>query len=151
MDIGHKVSEVAMYTDFNALARLKAEATNQTNESGSSETNKKVASQIEAMFFQMVLKSMREAQSLGDSAESDQTRFYQDMFDKQITLEIAQNSSTSGNGLAAMIEKQLSGPVPSNANGDIVNTVPPTEKIELIRNQIAHSLLMSDEFDGGKE
>jgi len=151
MDIGHKVSDAAMYTDFNALARLKADATNQTDPDKTDETNKKVAGQIEAMFFQMVLKSMREAQSIGDSAESDQTRFYQDMFDKQITLEIAQNSSSSGNGLAAMIEKQISGPVSSNTNDDIANTALPTEKIELIRSQIAHSLSMSDEFDGGKE
>ncbi len=149
MDIGYKLSDAAMYTDFNALARLKAEASNPGDATQSNETNKKVAGQIEAMFFQMVLKSMREAQSIGESAESDQTRFYQDMFDKQITLEIAHNSSASGNGLAAMIEKQISGGVSQN------NEVPQVEaaanNLELIRNQINHSLLVQHERVGNQE
>jgi len=149
MDIGYKVSEAAMYTDFNALARLKAEAADQSDANKSKETTKKVASQIEAMFFQMVLKSMREAQSVGDSAESDQTRFYQDMFDKQITQEIAHNSIASGNGLAAMIEKQLSGTV--NENNEIMQPEGAVNNLQLIRNQINRSLLIQTERSGNKE
>ncbi|VAW54182.1 Flagellar protein FlgJ [peptidoglycan hydrolase] [hydrothermal vent metagenome] len=138
-----------MYTDFNALARLKAEAADQSDANKSKETTKKVASQIEAMFFQMVLKSMREAQSVGDSAESDQTRFYQDMFDKQITQEIAHNSIASGNGLAAMIEKQLSGTV--NENNEIMQPEGAVNNLQLIRNQINRSLLIQTERSGNKE
>jgi len=149
MNIGHKVSDAAMYTDFNALARLKAEASDQSDASKSNETTKKVASQIEAMFFQMVLKSMREAQSIGDNSESDQTRFYQDMFDKQITQEIAHNSSTSGNGLAAMIEKQISGTV--NENREVTHNEKAVENLELIRNQINRSLLMQHKPEASEE
>jgi len=149
MDIGYKVSDAAMYTDFNALARLKAEASDQSDVNKKTETTKKVASQIEAMFFQMVLKSMREAQSIGDSADSDQTRFYQDMYDKQITLEIAHNSSANGNGLAAMIEKQISGPV--SANSESLQPDAAVNNLELIRNQINRSLLIQHEHDGSKE
>ncbi len=149
MDIGYKLSDAAMYTDFNALARLKAEAANQSNDNKSNETTKKVASQIEAMFFQMVLKSMREAQSIGDSAESDQTRFYQDMFDKQITLEIAHNSSANGNSLAAMIEKQISGGI--NQNSEVNQSEAAVNNLELIRNQINRSILMQHEREGSQE
>ena len=149
MDIGHKVSEAAMYTDFNALARLKAEAANQTDPEKSNETTKKVAKQIEAMFFQMVLKSMREAQSIGESAESDQTRFYQDMYDKQITQEIAHNSSASGNGLASLIEKQIAGTV--GEPSEMTHSDAAANNLELIRNQINRSLLIQHESDGSKE
>ncbi len=149
MDIGYKLSDAAMYTDFNALARLKAEASNQSDASQSTETTKKVASQIEAMFFQMVLKSMREAQSIGDSAESDQTRFYQDMFDKQITLEIAHNSSANGNSLAAMIEKQISGGISQNSETNQAEAA--ANNLELIRNQINRSLSIQAERDGSQE
>ena len=151
MDIGHKVSDAAMYTDFNALARLKAEASasGQNDVEKSNETTKKVASQIEAMFFQMVLKSMREAQSIGENTESDQTRFYQDMFDKQITQEIAHNSSANGNGLAAMIEKQISGTV--NESSEAIQIDAAVSNIELVRNQINRSFLMQHEHDGSKE
>ena len=149
MDIGYKVSDAAMYTDFNALARLKAEAADQSDANKSKETTKKVAGQIEAMFFQMVLKSMREAQSIGESAESDQTRFYQDMYDKQITQEIAHNSSVSGNGLAAMIEKQIAGTA-SNIS-EVNQSEAAVNNLELIRNQINRSLLIQNELDGSKE
>ena len=151
MNIGHKVSDAAMYTDFNALARLKADVTNQSDPEKTNETNKKVAGQIEAMFFQMVLKSMREAQSIGESAESDQTRFYQDMFDKQITLEIANNSSTSGNGLAAMIEKQISGSVNAHSNSELAQENHTVNNIELIRNQINHTLSIQNDIEGSQE
>ncbi len=151
MNIGHKASDAAMYTDFNALARLKAEAANQTDPDKEKETTKKVAGQIEAMFFQMVLKSMREAQSIGDSTESDQTRFYQDMYDKQITLEIANNSRNDGSSLAAMIEKQISGPVSSSAGSETIKTEPAVQNIELIRNQIHRSLSIQHDIDGSQE
>jgi len=149
MDTGYKVSDAAMYTDFNALARLKAEAADQSDANKSNETTKKVAGQIEAMFFQMVLKSMREANSIGDSAESDQTRFYQDMFDKQITQEIAHNSSVNGNGLGAMIEKQISGTVSENT--EVTQSQAAANNLELIRNQINRSLLIQNERDGSQE
>ncbi|HHJ35448.1 MAG TPA: hypothetical protein ENJ87_06760, partial [Gammaproteobacteria bacterium] len=143
--IGHNISNAAVYTDFNALSRLKADAAQQSGPGKdiekSEETNKKVSGQIEAMFFQMVLKSMRDAQSVGDSPESDQTRFYQDMFDKQITLELSQNNG-NGTGLATMIERQISG-----VDRTRIPDGPATENIELIRNQINRSLNLNGQSD----
>jgi flagellar protein FlgJ len=62
------------------------------------------AKQFEALFIQQMLKSMRDA-SLADGAfDSDEGRMYLDMFDKQISLTMAQGK---GFGLADMLVKQL--------------------------------------------
>jgi flagellar protein FlgJ len=90
-----------IYTDFSGLAQLRAQASEK-----SPEANKAVAKQFEALFLQMMLKSMREAGQSIDSGDSDQTRFYQDMFDKQIALDLA---SGQGIGLASIVERQLGG------------------------------------------
>ena len=103
-------ASAGIYTDFDGLTRLKAEASEQTPES-----KKEVARQFEALFIQIMLKSMRDASQLSESTDGDQTRFYQDMYDKQIALDLA---SGSGIGLAAVIERQLGGDVaasPSSA------------------------------------
>ncbi len=53
-----------------------------------------------------MLKAMRDASQLSESTDSDQTRFYQEMFDKQIALELA--TKGEGTGLATMLERDLS-------------------------------------------
>lgn len=65
---------------------------------------KSAARQFEALFLQMVLKSMRDATPREGMFDSDQTRMYESLLDQQM----AQVMSTKGGaGLAAMIEKQL--------------------------------------------
>ena len=65
---------------------------------------KSAAQQFEALFLQMVLKSMRDATPREGMMDSDQTRMYESLFDQQL----AQVMSAKGNvGLAALIEKQL--------------------------------------------
>ena len=65
-----------------------------------------MAQQFESLFTKMMLKSMREATSFGDSLfGSDQQDFYQDMFDDQLSLEL---SKGKGLGLADMLVRQLS-------------------------------------------
>lgn len=62
------------------------------------------AQQFEAMFLQMVLKSMRDATPQDGLLDSDASRFYTSMLDQQL----AQNmSSGKGLGLARLIEQQL--------------------------------------------
>lgn len=66
-----------------------------------------VARQFEAVFTQMLIKSMRDASFGGgilDSAQSDQWR---DMFDNQIALSLANDGK--GMGIAAMLVRQLGG------------------------------------------
>ena len=102
-----KLASPAAYTDFSALADLRASATS-TSSAKKAEANREVAKQFEALFIQMMLKSMRDATYINKEGESDQTRFYQDMFDKQIALDLA-NREQGGIGLAKVMQQQLSG------------------------------------------
>ncbi|MCE5231800.1 MAG: flagellar assembly peptidoglycan hydrolase FlgJ [Mizugakiibacter sp.] len=100
------------YTDFAGLDRLKAAA--KRNDSGALA---KTAQQFEALFTQMLLKSMREA-SPGDGLfDSEQTRAYQQMFDQQLAVSLS--NSGHGLGIAAMLMRQLGGaaaPAPDGAS-----------------------------------
>jgi flagellar protein FlgJ len=77
---------------------------------------KEAAKQFESLFTQMLLKSMREAnKSFGESMfESEQTEFYQDMFDDQMAVHLSQGR---GLGLADMLVRQLQGGVGGGIEG----------------------------------
>ncbi len=63
-----------------------------------------VAEQVDAVFLQMMLKSMREAaRDVGDH-ESEQLGMYQSMFDDQVALAV---SARGGLGLGALVARQL--------------------------------------------
>jgi flagellar protein FlgJ len=63
--------------------------------------------------MQMMVKSMRQA-SLGEGImDSDQSRFYRDMYDQQLALHLAESG---GLGLAEVIKRQLSG---NNESADL--------------------------------
>jgi peptidoglycan hydrolase FlgJ len=64
-----------------------------------------VAQQVEALFLQMMLKSMRDAGS-SNNPDSNEMNMYQDMFDKQVALTISQHQDL---GIGAMLKRQLSG------------------------------------------
>lgn len=89
-----------VYTDFHGFTEMRREAREQ-----SSESVKQVAKQFESLFVQMMLKSMRDAVPEGGLFNSNQEKLYRDMFDKQLSMNIA---SGQGVGLAAVIERQLS-------------------------------------------
>jgi len=95
------LSAAGVYTDFQGLAKLRAEARRD-----SPEALRAVAEQFEALFMQMMLKNMRAA-SFGDELfGSDQMDFYQGMFDQQLSLTL---SKKQGMGLADMLVRQLGG------------------------------------------
>src|SRR6185369_3472852 len=88
------------YTDLSGLSALKRDAKAQ-----SPEAIRKVAQQFEGIFTKMVLSSMRQA-NFGDQLfGSDQTEFYQGMFDDQLSVEMTKGK---GLGLADMLVQQLS-------------------------------------------
>ena len=87
------------YTDLNGLAGLK-------NAPNSPETVKAVSEQVEALFLQMMLKSMRDAASADGELDSNETSMYQDMFDKQVALTLAKRQDLS---IARLFERQLGG------------------------------------------
>ncbi len=105
-----------IYTDLSSFSRMRKEAQNNPEK-----TLKTVARQFESLFMQMMLKSMRDA-SFGDPVfDTSQSRFYQDMFDKQLSLNLSQGR---GIGLAEMLEKQLHGSLHKPAAS---TPVPPAE------------------------
>lgn len=96
-----------VYTDVQGLSGLRRKA-----QQNSPDAVREAAKQFEAVFLQMMLKSMRDA-SPGDGSlmDSDQSRFYRDMFDQQIALTLAQQGQL---GLSNAIARQLgSDPAPS--------------------------------------
>ncbi|MDP1615409.1 MAG: flagellar assembly peptidoglycan hydrolase FlgJ, partial [Methylococcales bacterium] len=64
----------------------------------------KAAQQFEALFMNMLLKSMREATPKDGMFDSQQTQFFTQMYDQQL----AQHLSTKGIGIANILVKQLS-------------------------------------------
>src|SRR5690348_8914832 len=81
-----------------------------------------VAKQFEALFTQMMLKSMREASdSFGNAlGDSDAGKAYRDLFDQQLSVSLAQGGK--GLGIAQMLIRQLGGtatPTPDGTGASI--------------------------------
>lgn len=91
-------SAASNYTDVNALAALKRDP-------NSPEALSAVAQQVEALFLQMMLKSMRDAAAAEDT-DSSEMGMYQDMFDKQVALSISQHADL---GIGRLLKQQLAG------------------------------------------
>src|SRR5450631_360924 len=95
------------YTDLQGLASLKGNAR-------SPQAIAAVAQQVDALFLQMMLKSMRDASADVGEAASNEMSMYQDMFDKQIALSLAKHQ---GLGLGAQVTRQLSAQAAASTPG----------------------------------
>ncbi|MDF7657728.1 flagellar assembly peptidoglycan hydrolase FlgJ [Erwiniaceae bacterium L1_54_6] len=101
-----------------------------------------VAKQVEGMFVQMMLKSMREALPQDGLLSNDQTRLYTSMYDQQI----AQEMGKRGLGLADTIVKQMqpaqepdesAGTVPMKLdNSFIVSAMAPLQLEQMVRKAV---------------
>ena len=91
----------ALATDAQSVAKLRLLAKKDPDQA-----LKATARQFEALFMNMLLKSMREATPKDGMLDSEQTRFYTSMLDQQL----AQNLSAKGVGLADIMVRQLSRP-----------------------------------------
>ena len=78
------------FYDISGLAKLRVEATNDQ-----SAATRKVGTQFEAMFLQNMLQSMRSAIEpfKDESSESDELDTYQEMFDKELSIAMADRGS----------------------------------------------------------
>ncbi len=104
--------------DVNGLTDLKRQV-----RENSPQGLKAVAQQFEALFLQMVLKSMRDATPHEGMFDSDQSRMYESLLDQQLAQVLS--AKGGGVGLAAMIEKQLSRqPQEPGALGDLSLVAP---------------------------
>jgi peptidoglycan hydrolase FlgJ len=91
-------SAASTYTDLSGLAALKRDP-------NSPEAISAVAQQVEALFLQMMLKSMRDATAAEENG-SNEMGMYQDMFDKQVALSISQHADL---GISRLLRRQLAG------------------------------------------
>jgi flagellar protein FlgJ len=89
-------SAASTYTDINGLAALKKDP-------NSPQAIGAVAEQVEALFLQMMLKSMRDATAALET-DSNEMGMYQDMFDKQVALSISQHADL---GIGRLLKRQL--------------------------------------------
>ena len=89
-------ANISSFNDFQGLAQLRHDAS-----ARSPEAAREAARQFEALFVQMMLKSMRDANAvLGESQDTT----YQEMFDQQIAMEMTRGK---GLGMADMMARQL--------------------------------------------
>jgi peptidoglycan hydrolase FlgJ len=122
-------SAATTYTDINGLAALRKDP-------NSPEAISAVAEQVEALFLQMMLKSMRDA-SAAEETESNEMGMYQDMFDKQVALSISQHADL---GIGRLLKRQLAGkPAPGAVKLSSGESVPAAPAAAAPTAAIAHS------------
>lgn len=95
-------AQASNYFDLQGLEQLRKKT--KTNDE---QTIREVANQFESMFASMLIKSMRDANAAFESDSpfnSQQTKFYTDMQDKQLALDISQSGAL---GLADALVRQL--------------------------------------------
>ena len=97
----------------NALDLTGLNAIRQQSKASDSESKKlalqEAAQQFEAIFMQMLLKSMRKAQDVLESDSpfnSESSKFYRDMHDQQMAIELSSNGTL---GMSELIVRQLGG------------------------------------------
>ncbi|NQD92109.1 flagellar assembly peptidoglycan hydrolase FlgJ [Pseudomonas sp. CrR25] len=90
------------FTDLNRLSQFKV--------GGDSEQNiRKVAQEFESLFLNEMLKAMRSANEVfgeGNFMNSNESKSYQDMYDQQLSVTLANNQN--GIGLADVLVRQMS-------------------------------------------
>lgn len=105
---GMNTDTAQIYTDLSGVQQLKAQS--KTDKAGAL---KNIAHQFEAMMVQMMMKSMRDANAAfadGDMTASSDQKFYQDMFDNQLSLSL---SKGRGFGIAEALMRQMQDKSPS--------------------------------------
>lgn len=109
--------------DANGLESLKRKSRD-TSADGQKQAVRQAAQQFEAVFMNMLMKSMRDTLPKDGMLDSDSTRQYTGMFDQQLS----QKLSEKGTGLADMIVKQLDRRTIDPATLTPGTMVPPTRR-----------------------
>lgn len=97
----NSISDTAMVYDFSGLGTLKAQASRDREDN---EAIQKTAQQFEAMFLQMMMKSMRATVPDGGLIDSSQTETFEQLLDQQFAMTMSDRRST---GLSQMIEEYI--------------------------------------------
>lgn len=99
------LGDINNHNDLVGLKNLKAKAANDPNDK---QALKMAAQHFESIFMGMMLKSMRKANAVFEKdnpLHSNTSNFYRDMYDQQLTTDLAGKGSL---GLADLIVEQLS-------------------------------------------
>ncbi|MBL3557096.1 MULTISPECIES: flagellar assembly peptidoglycan hydrolase FlgJ [Marinobacter] len=108
------LQKAQVYTDFGGLNDLKTQARTDKNAA-----LLEVAKQFEGLFLSEMVKSMRKAGDVfaeGNYLNSQQSEFYREMFDSQLSLTLSQKQGT---GLSEALVRQLSRQIPGmDAKGE---------------------------------
>jgi flagellar protein FlgJ len=96
------INSAKSYSDFSALGELRGKA--QRNDAGAARES---AEQFEALFIQMMLKSMREASSAmkSDLLHNNAQETFEGMYDKEISMQMAKRNAL---GFSDVVMKNLS-------------------------------------------
>ena len=87
------------YLDFDGLGKLKGQA-----RSDAKAATRETAQQFEAMFLQMMMKSMRDATPKSELNQSSATETFEAMFDKEVSVAMSKRNTL---GLADMLVKHM--------------------------------------------
>lgn len=90
------------YLDFGGLGKLKGKA-----HADAKAATRETAQQFEAMFLQMMMKSMRDATPKSDLVESAGKETFEGMFDKEVSVSMAKRNTL---GIADMLVKHMPDP-----------------------------------------
>ncbi|MEC7380655.1 MAG: rod-binding protein [Pseudomonadota bacterium] len=117
--------------DFAGLAQMRAGAVE-----GDEKVTKEVAQQFEAIFINMMLKSMREATERSGLLDSETTKTYESMFDQQLSTELSANGTF---GIAQALQNQLNQSPAAKTEGGTL-PLPKSKGYELRQNNGAYEL-----------
>lgn len=144
----------SLAADANSLNSLRSAAATQSPES-----LKGAAKQFEALFLNMMLKSMRDATPQDGMFDSPQTKMFTSMLDQQLS----QNMAQRGVGLADMLVRQLSSslnkPLPTDEDGasalpldiPLANTLSDLDKSRLVQGLANAAVYDSTSSQGGNK
>ncbi len=139
------------YFDLNSLDRIRSDA--ESNDDNAEQLAlEKVGGQFESMLLQEMLSSMRRANEIlfEDSLfSSEQVRFYQEMFDQQLTLELGASGTL---GIAEQFVRNASAELLTSSSGQSLPNVGQEQGIPLsgdafsgsVSSALYHQLEQSD-------
>ncbi|WP_258872592.1 flagellar assembly peptidoglycan hydrolase FlgJ [Thalassotalea euphylliae] len=142
----NKLAQARNFFDLNGLNNIRQQS-NQADQASKKAALKEAAQQFESIFMQMLLKSMRSAQEVLESDSpfnSQSTKFYRDMQDQQMALDMANKGTL---GLAELIERQLGGGDGTFTPRSVIRTdnqVPQAQKVTPNVTQLAENFLSSE-------
>jgi len=104
----HNFDQARNFLELDGLNAIRQQSKENDGESKKAALQE-AAQQFEAIFMKMLLKSMRQAQEVLESDSpfnSQSTKFYRDMHDQQMAVELSSNGTL---GLSDLIVRQLGG------------------------------------------